>query len=461
MLYNTADHSCQILTRAYPLYYNDATLHDAQSVFLETAALGKELCAGKKIDAVALCGTWHNVMLCDDSFRPQTPVYHWSNTDAAELCRRLRQDDVYTQNYYQRTGCMVNVTYPAFKLKLLKEQGWHLEDFYIADQGTFNFYRLTGGKAVTDCMLSGEGFLNIREKRLDQVVLGELGISGSNFATLVEYDSSSPLSTEGAYLLGIESGIPVIPACPDGAANQIGAGALRQGIMTISVGTSGALRVATPKPILPETPSTWCYLAPKTWLSGAAIAGCCNCVDWYKDRMFGPDKTYKDIEEAFGGAFDTPVFLPFLFGERCPGWQDERQAGFFDITPRHDLYDFYHSVLEGVLFNLYQCYTVLTEINGIPKKVKLSGGIVKSPYWTQMCSDIFGLEMEIDGTKDGSLMGAAVLGMEKLGVISDISEFSIKARQTIPPKSEMTELYRKKYERYLYYYEKMKLYEDM
>ena len=456
MLYNTADHTHAIETKAYPVYFDNTTVHDAESVFQETAALGKSLCAEKKVGAVALSATWHNIMLLDDQYRPQTPVYLWSNIEAAEMCKRLREDDGYTRGYYQRTGCMVNAIYPAFKLKLLKERGCRLEDYQIADQGTYNVYRLTGERVVTDCMLSGEGLLNIGGKCLDRVLLAELGVHESNFARLVPYDSSYPLTAGGAALLGLQPGIPVLAACPDGALNQIGAGALGPGIMTLSVGTSGALRITTPEPVLPQTPSTWCYLAPGTWLSGAAISGCCNCVDWYKDNLFGPDKGYEEIEGTFGDTFDTPVFLPFLFGERCPGWRDERQAGFFDITPQHTRYDFYHSVLEGVLFNLYQCYKVLTEINGAPRKVKLSGGIVNSPYWSRMCSDIFGLEMELDSTNHGSLMGAAVLGLEKLGAIRSISDFSVEAHASIQPDLQKTEVYRKKYERYLYYYEKMK-----
>ena len=460
MLYDTADQAHTIETKAYPLYYDNATLHNAESALMETAALGKKLCSGKRIDAVALSGTWHGVMLCDAGYRPVTPVYLWANTEPAEMCRRLREDDGYTRDYYQRTGCMVNAIYPAFKLKLFRERGCRLEDYHVADQGTYNNFRLTGEKTATDCMVSGAGLLNIRERRLDRAALDELGVSESNFARLVTYKDSCPLSEEGARLLGIEPGIPVIPACPDGALNQIGAGALGRGIMTLSAGTSGAVRIATPKPVLPDIPSTWCYLAPETWLSGAAISGCCNCVDWYKNKMFGPDKTYDEIESAFEstfqGAAGTPVFLPFLFGERCPGWRDDRKAAFFDVTPLHTRHDLYHSVLEGVLFNLCQCYAVLTEINGVPKKVKLSGGIVNSLYWSQMCSDIFGLEMEVDSSQHGSLMGAAVLGMEKLGVIGGISAFSVEARKKFRPNLKKAAMYREKYERYLHCYEKTK-----
>jgi gluconokinase len=456
MLLNAEDQLYDIETKAYPLYFNDATLHDAESVFMETAALGRALCAGKKINAIAIGATWHNIMLCDSKYRPATPVYNWTNTEAADICRALRADESYVNNYYHRTGCMVNAIYPAFKLKLLKERGYRLSDYQIADQGTYNYYRLTGERVVTGCMLSGEGFLNIREKSLDRVIMEELGIDETNFAKVAEYRYSAPLSETGARLLGIDKGVPVIAACPDGALNQIGAGALGRGIMTISVGTSGAARVATPEPVLPDIPGTWCYLAPGAWISGAAISGCCNCVDWYKEKVFGLDKSYGDIENALGGALDTPVFLPFLYGERCPGWHDERQAGFFGVKPRHTRYDFYRSVLEGVLFNLYQCYNVLSKLNGVPRKIKLSGGIVNSPFWSQMCADIFNMEMEVDSAQHGSLMGAAALGMEKLDILDRLTDFSVSARATIRPDTGGSDKYKSQYERYLYYYEKMK-----
>ena len=48
-----------------------------------------------------------------------------------------------------------------------------------------------------------------------------------------------------------EAGIPVIPAHPDGALNQVGSGALGDGVMTLSAGTSGAIRMAFDRPYLP------------------------------------------------------------------------------------------------------------------------------------------------------------------------------------------------------------------
>ncbi|MPW25409.1 hypothetical protein GC105_06370 [Alkalibaculum sp. M08DMB] len=455
MLYDTVTGTYEVKINTYTLCNNDTTIHDAENIFNETVALGRKLCKGKKIDIVSLGGAWHSVMLCDMAMKPKTPVYLWSYTGASDLCKELREDKDYVKSFYQKTGCMVNGIYPAFKLMLLKEKGYDLNDYLIAGQGTYNMFRLTGERVITDSMASGTGLLNTHTKEFDIEILDEIGIKESQLSRLVTYKDTILLSKEGSYHLGIDEGTPVIPTGPDGGLNQVGAGALGDGVMTFSIGTSGAMRLTTDSPIIPEEPSTWCYMSPKKWLSGAATSGCCNCIDWFKEKMFSPDTSYEDIEKGFGDIETTPVFLPFLFGERCPGWQDDRNAAFFDIKPFHTAHDMYHAIMEGTLFNLYQCYQVLTNINGIPKKIKLSGGILNSPYWTQMCVDIFETDMEIDNLEHSSLLGGVALGMEHLGIIKDVTEFTAESAKVIHHNPKMNQLYKKKYERYKYWYDKV------
>ena len=102
-----------------------------------------------------------------------------------------------------------------------------------------------------------------------------------------------------------------------------------------------------------------------------------------------------------------------------------------------------------MLFNLYQCYLHLTGLNGRPKKIKLSGGILHSPTWTQMCADIFQEEMDVDKETQGSLIGGAVLAMELLGVIRDARDYRIDVADTIKPDFQNGQIYERKYQRYL------------
>src|SRR3546814_10370918 len=96
-------------------------------------------------------------------------------------------------------------------------------------------------------------------------------------------------------------------------------------------------------------------------LSGAATSGCGNCVDWAKERFFGSATDYAVIEPLLSAdRRDVPVFMPFLFGERSPGWQDQRRGGLLELEPQHERVDIYQGVLEGVVYSLYHCFKELT-----------------------------------------------------------------------------------------------------
>ena len=66
-----------------------------------------------------------------------------------------------------------------------------------------------------------------------------------------------------------------------------------------------------------------------------------------------------------------------------------------------------------------------------------------------MCADIFGKEMEIDQSKQSSLMGAVILAREIIGDLKDISDYEPSVKTTVRPDMARNERYRKQFERYL------------
>lgn len=456
MLYDSKDGVVGMLSEPYSegIEQGATGAQDPEAVFGKTAEVARRLAADQKIDAVATGGTWHSIIALDQTKKAVTPSFTWAYTGAAETARKLRADEEFCNDFYQRTGCMIHAIYPAFKLMDLKKKGLDLSDKLFCSQSTYNIYKLTGAWAVSDSIASGAGLLNVHTRQWDPEALKMVGVREDQMCRLTTYRETFPLSREGAVLLGVKEGTPVLPGYPDGALNQVGAGALKPGVMTFSVGTSGALRMSVEKPILPKKPSTWCYLSPNGWLSGAATSGACNCLDWLKSKFFTPNIPYEAIEAQAGEVDDMPIFLPFLFGERCPGWNDEWRGGFFNLLPQHGPADMYHSVQEGVLFNLYHCYQMLCRENGEPREIQLSGGILNSQNWMQMCADIFGRPMDCADMPHASMLGAAMLAMENLGCIEHIEDFRADATETLIPDPDMHELYEKRFQLYLEQYER-------
>lgn len=415
--------------------------------------------AGVPIDVIGLCGIWHSMLLLDRDRAPLGRIMTWADRLAADYVNAHRQDQQLRDWLYRRSGCYVHSMYPLWKWICMRERmAPGLEGArHISSQPEYLFERMTGESAVSQNVASGTGFMNIHTLDWDDAILEFAELKRDSLSPIWPSEHLGRLSEEPAMRIGIPAGTPVVIAGADGALTQIGSGALKSGSMTISVGTSAALRVASEKPVLPGNPSTWCYYtAEGRWLAGAAISGAGNCVEWLRLAMC---RGVPDLESlnALIDAVDVrnaPIFLPFLYGERCPGWHDSRRGGFFGLTLTHSLGDLYYAILEGVLFNLYQCYLKLLNVGCEPVRICVSGGIIRSPMWLQMLADIFQREILVSSIGDVSTMGAVALAAKAMGEISSLEQFTAEVDRAVTPDSAKAGLYQERFSAYMEWYEK-------
>ena len=121
MYYNTETESYELSTRPYTGNYDDPSKHRPDNVYNQMLDTGRDLLRGRKVDIIALSGTWHSVGLFNKDISPATPMYLWSNVEPTKICAKLRQDRKYVHDFYNRTGCMVNAIYGVFKLMMLRQ----------------------------------------------------------------------------------------------------------------------------------------------------------------------------------------------------------------------------------------------------------------------------------------------------------------------------------------------------
>lgn len=450
MLFDTETGSVAVRSRRFEVSGPDSAVRDGDAIYTQMMALGRESAAGAAIDLIVLSGTWHGLTLRRADLSAVTPVMEWPYTGAQDLCARLRSDQEFTWWFYERTGCMVNAVYPVFKLRYLADNGTSVDGLLALDQSSLNFARLTGEVWTNPSLASGTGLLNAHTAEWDDEVIERMGLGGVLLPELRSSTDTAPLRDEAAVLLGLRPGIPVLTPGPDGGLSQVGDLATEPGDMTFSMGTSGALRFSTLHPSLSPTLSTWSYRSPVGALSGAATSGCGNCVDWARERLFGLSTDYAELEPLLSAdRRDLPVFLPFLFGERSPGWQDQRRGGIVELQPQHSRADIYQSVLDGVVYSLYHCYKELTALNGAPRRIVLSGGVLSSPYWTQLTADVFGAEMEVSPRQHSSILGAVRMGLRASGLSDRHPALDEGEVRVVTPRLERRAQYDEEFARYL------------
>jgi gluconokinase len=424
---------------------------DVEVLCMHAIQLGRRVAPGRAVDRITTAGTWHSLVVCDASNVPIQPLTDWTDVSGRIFCRELRKDASFVEEYYRESGAMVHAMYPFFKLLKQKRDGISLEDQHVCSLAGYLHYLLTGTIKETASMLSGMGLLSTSKLDLHPMAKA----LGCRVSPLCAWNDCSALNTSGSRLLGLVEGISVLPSLPDGALNQVGSRAEELGVMTLSLGTSGAMRMVIPEPWFSPTHATWLYRSVDDgFLLGTATSGCSNCVDWYKEHAFAPDVTYSQIENSLKEDSNTPIFLPFLVGERCPGWDDTRLASFHDVEASMTTHAFYQGVLQGVVANLYQCYEELLNSGHTPKAIKLSGGVLHSAFWKQLCCNYFGSPMQEDVQDQTSLYGALILAAR-----SAREELPSHA-QTVPnvlnPNQETKEYYTRHFERYRFWYEKTK-----
>lgn len=87
--------------------------------------------------------------------------------------------------------------------------------------------------------------------------------------------------------LGLPEGVQVVLGAGDGPLGNLGVGALEPGVVGLSLGTSGAVRMVTDHPHVDAAGKLFCYhLADDAWVIGGAISNGGIVVRWGGD-VFG------------------------------------------------------------------------------------------------------------------------------------------------------------------------------
>ncbi len=115
--------------------------------------------------------------------------------------------------------------------------------------------------------------------------------------------------------------------------------------------------------------------------------------------------------EALPDGAATPLFLPYLSGERTPHNDPHASGVFFGLTHEHTRGHLAYSVLEGVAFSSLDGQRALLDGGAQIDSVTLVGGGSRSAAWAQLLADTLGRTLDRrSGGEVGAALGAARLG---------------------------------------------------
>jgi gluconokinase len=351
---------------------------------------------GGEVDAVAASCFWHSLALTDDRGEVVTPLLTWRDSraeaEAEELARTLDAAAV-----HRRTGCPLHASFwPAKLLWLRRNDPW-------LDRGAsaVSVSDVALGEPTTSVsMASATGMLNRETLAWDEELLDAVGVDVDQLPRV----SDEPHTREGRTWF---------PAIGDGAAANLGSGAVGEGAGAITIGTSGALRVVHDRVRAPWPGLFQFRLDARRAVDGGSIADGGLLRRWLRRTLDLPKGEADDEILERPPASHGLVFLALLGGDRAPGWSPNGAGAIVGLTTETTAVDIRHAALEGVAFRFA---AILDRLPEVDRLVGSGGTLRKSHALCQILADVLGRPLALPAVAEASARGAAVFALERLGV---------------------------------------------
>ncbi len=371
---------------------------------------------GGEVAAIGLTGQMHGLVLLDAEGRVLRPAMLWNDGRAGAECDWIRER-LGLDHLVEITGNDAFAGFTAPKLLWVRrhEPEVYRRAAHVLLPKDYLRYRLTGAFATDRAGAGGTLLLDLKTRDWSEEMLDALEIPPAWLPPTHEGPAiTGEVTPEAAEATGLRAGTPVVAGGGDQAAQAVGVGAVRPGVMALTLGTSGVVFAPAARPVTaPQGRAhSFPHALPGRWHLMGVMLSAAGSLRWYHDT-FAPDASYDallaeaaDVPPGCDGAF----FLPYLSGERTPHANPHARGVFFGLTLRHGRGHFTRAVLEGVAFGLRDNLALLREA-GVPPptEMRASGGGVQSPLWRQILADVLNAPLTAPQTTEGAAFGAALL----------------------------------------------------
>ncbi len=368
---------------------------------------------GTRIAGVAMDTFAASLIAVDAAGRALTPCLTYADSRSADAVTALRRE-LDEHAVQQRTGTRLHTSYHAPRLRWLAgaQPGvtgaaafwWSLGEYILA--------RLIGQPLAGTSTVAWTGLLDRRTGGLDAELLAAAGIGAEQLSPPRDMTEPAPSPAPARWpALARATWFPVIT---DGFASNVGSGATDATVLTAATATSGALRVLLDGPADPLPFGLWNYrVGTGRTLLGGAINDVGRAVSWAQSTLrLSPELA--DVLTA-PPSDATPLVLPYLTGERAPGWVGEARAVFGGVSAATDADTLFRGIVEGVAMTYARVADELQPAAPGVVEVAAAGRVSNDqPAWLQILADVLGRPVTHVTRRRATQRGTALLALDVL-----------------------------------------------
>lgn len=330
--------------------------------------------------------------------------------------------------------------------------------------------RLTGRFVATrDSILTSWVTDNRRPDQIqyNDALIRTSGIAREKFPEIVACtDVIGSLLPEVAKKFGISPDTQVVAGAIDTTAAAIGSGTIADNETHLYIGTSSWMAAHVPRKktdVISNMASVPCALPDKYLLiatqttAGGNLSYLKERILYHQDELLqeqGVPDVYKILDRI---AARTPagsrglIYMPWLYGERCPVEDGSLRAGLFNLSLEHSREDMIRAFLEGVALNTrWMLRPVEKFLGGKLQTITISGGGGASDIWCEIFADVLGVTIrQLAEPVQANALGATAIAGVGLGRVK-FEDFASKTRyrRDYEPNANRAKIYDRSFEIY-------------
>ena len=414
-----------------------------EEVISECLARVRRLRGGHRFVAVAWTSFAMSWIGVDGSGRPISPVYTYADTRSGRYADRLRRElegEGVLESTWRRTGTPIHSAYaPAQLLRLAAEEPERLAQVVHWQTLASHLLARWQGRAFAPVSSSEAGWTGLFNRGSgcwDVDLARRVGLDRSKLPPVNDYTNRfAGLAEPWAGRWPELAQSPFFLAVGDGVGANLGSGCTDNRRIALTIGTTGAMRVVIPtasnewqgeagEPLpdrggsLPEAPTgLWSYPIDRgRWLIGGALTDGGSLYSWLHELLAVEDSgAMLAVAARLTPDSHGLTILPFLRGERAPGWATEATLTIGGMTPATTAAHIIRAAFEAVAFRFRLIYDRLRPHLAPDSVIVASGGALQvSALWRQILADVLQTPMHLVNVDEATSRGAAVLALQAL-----------------------------------------------
>ncbi|MDR0496467.1 MAG: xylulokinase, partial [Treponema sp.] len=365
------------------------------------------------ITAIGVSGHQHSFVPLDENGKPVYNVKLWCDTSTAPECEELTKMAGGEKKLIAKTGLPMRPGYTAPKVQWLKNhrpKAFAKLRHVILPHNYVNFL-LTGVYCAEYGDASGTALFNVSERKWSSQICKYISPDLEKWLPplIASGDAAGKVSKASAALYGIPEGALVASGGGDNMMSAIGTGTVRDGFLTMSLGTSGTLFGFSKKPVIDSTGNLAAFCSSSGgWLPLLCTMNCTVASEEFRG-MFGLDVKAFDAEAARASiGADGIVVLPFFNGERTPNLPNGRASINGINAANFKRENLARAALESAIFGMRIGLEGFNSLGFKAKEIRLTGGGSKSPLWQSIAANVMNLPVRIPASAEAAAMGGAI-----------------------------------------------------